>query len=109
VAYDTYCLKNYIQQRTTIFNAHTDIPDDPYVKLNYHASTTINKMSSFMLFLASIPTVKSLRKSDRMFLCRHNIRPLILLNSHELDQLCYTEPWQVKSIKTYSISIYICI
>jgi hypothetical protein len=64
-------------------------------------------MSSFILFLASIPTVKSLRKSDRMFLCRHNIRPLILLNSHELDQLCYTEPWQVKSIETFNINMHI--
>jgi len=53
-------------------------------------------MTSFISFLSSIPTVQSLPKSDRTYLCKHNIRPLILLNLHELGQLCYSEPWQVK-------------
>jgi hypothetical protein len=98
-AYDTYCLKNYIQQRTTILDNQMQIPENAYVKINYHASSTINNMTSFLLFLSSIPTVQSLPKSDRIFLCKHNIRPLILLNLHELDQLCFSEPWQVGEIK----------
>ncbi|CAF1094896.1 unnamed protein product [Adineta steineri] len=96
IAYETYCLKNYIQQRENIYHSQSQISDDDgSAKINHHASTTINKMTSFLLFLSTIPTVKLLPKSDRIFLCKHNIRPLILLNSHELDQLCYSEPWQL--------------
>jgi hypothetical protein len=72
------------------------IPENAYVKINHHASTIVNTMKSFISFLSSIPTVQSLSKSDRTYLCKHNIRPLILLNLHELGQLCYSEPWQVK-------------
>ena len=79
------------------------------MKINYHASTTVNNMTSFISFLLSIPVVQSLLKSDRIFLFRHNIRPLILLNLHELDQLCYSESWQVKSIRTYIILVFFFI
>lgn len=70
--------------------------DNPNLKINYHATTTVNNIESFRTFLTSIPPVQNLLQSDRLFLCRHNIRPLILLNLHELEQLCYSEPWQVK-------------
>ncbi|CAF4181302.1 unnamed protein product [Rotaria sp. Silwood2] len=94
-AYETHCLKNYIQRRKNLFNTKMQIPNDPNVKINYHSSTTVNNLTSFTSFLSSIPTIQTLAKSDRMFLCKHNIRPLILLNLHELEQLCYSEPWQL--------------
>ena len=104
-SYDIHCLKNYVQRRTDIFNNQMNIPEDPSVKINYHASTIINTMTSFISFLSSIETVQTLPKSDRIYLCKHNIRPLILPNLHELGQLCYTEPWQV--LRTYlTISIH---
>ena len=93
--YDTQCLKHYIERRLNAFNNLSQVPSDANVKIHYHTTTTVNKMTSFILFLSAIPTVKSLPKSDRIFLCKHNIRPLILLNAHELDQLCYSEPLQV--------------
>ncbi|CAF1632411.1 unnamed protein product [Rotaria magnacalcarata] len=94
-AYETYCLKNYIQKRTNMFTAQMQIPEDSNVKINYHASTTVNNITSFRTFLSSIPPVQTLSPSERTFLCKHNIRPLILLNLHELEQLCYSEPWQL--------------
>ena len=60
--------------------------------------TTVNNITSFLSYLSSIPTVQSLPKSDRIFLCKHNVRALILLNLHELEQLCFSEPWQVNEI-----------
>jgi len=78
------------------------IPENASVKINHHASTIISTMTSFISFLSTLPTVKSLHKSDRTYLCKHNIRPLILLNLHELGQVCYSEPWQVK-IKFFKI------
>jgi len=95
-AYDQYCLKNYVQRRADIFNNQKQLSEDASVKINYHASTIINTMTSFISFLSSIPTVQTLPKPVRIYLCKHNIRPLILLNLHELGQLCYTEPWQLK-------------
>jgi hypothetical protein len=73
------------------------IPENASVKINHHASTIISTMTSFISFLSTLPTVQSLHKSDRTYLCKHNIRPLILLNLHELGQVCYSEPWQVKN------------
>ena len=56
---------------------------------------TINNMTSFISFLLTIPAIQSLPAADRIYLCKQNIRPLILLTLHELDQLCFSEPWQV--------------
>ncbi|CAF1575282.1 unnamed protein product [Rotaria sp. Silwood1] len=93
--YETHCLKNYIQRRKNLFTTQMQIPDDACVKINYHSSSTVNNLTSFTSFLSSIPTVQTLSKFDRIYLCKHNIRPLILLNLHELEQLCYSEPWQL--------------
>ena len=96
-SYDTYCLKSYIQRRTNVFDNKIQIQENPYYKIDYHASTTVNNITSFLSYLSAIPTVQSLPKSDRIFLCKHNVRPLILLNLHELEQLCFSEPWQVRN------------
>ncbi|CAF1388211.1 unnamed protein product [Rotaria sordida] len=94
-AYETHCLKNYIQRRKNLFHTRIQIPDDAWVKINYHSSTIVNNLTSLTSFLSSIPAVQNLSKFDRIFLCTHNIRPLILLNLHELEQLCYSEPWEL--------------
>ena len=97
----------YIQRRSDILNHQIHPPEMAFVKINYHASMITNTMKSFIAFLSSIQTFKSLSKSDRIFLCKHNIRPLILLNLHELSQLCYSEPWQVRRL-TLLLPIEVC-
>ena len=93
--YDAFCLKTYIQRRSNILTDQINMLNNAHVKIDYHASMIINTITSFIAFLSSIQTFQSLSKSDRIFLCKYNIRPLILLNLHELSQLCYSEPWQV--------------
>ncbi|UJR21641.1 hypothetical protein I4U23_024718 [Adineta vaga] len=104
--YDSQCLKHYIQERMNTLNILSNVTDEAQFNIDYHATTTVNKMTSFILFISTIPTVKSLPKDDRIYLCKHNIRPLILLNSHELDQQCYSEPWQL--IYDNRAAEYIC-
>ena len=97
--YENYCLKLYTERRTNIFQDSLLICDEPLAKIRYHQLTTINNMSSLIAFLLSLPSIGSLSTADRVFLCQHNIRPLILLNLHELDQLCFSETSQVNQNK----------
>jgi hypothetical protein len=55
----------------------------------------VNNMKSFLSFLLSIPTIQSLSKTNRFYLCKHNIRLLIFPNLHEIEQTCFTESSQV--------------
>lgn len=97
-AYETHCLQPYIQRRSTVYNECLALSEDLPSKVEHHARTTINNITSLISFLSSIPAVQYLPHADRAYLCQHNIRPLILLNLHELDQLCFSEPYQVKIV-----------
>jgi hypothetical protein len=42
-----------------------------------------------------MPIIQSLSSTNRFYLCRHNVRQLIFLNVHEIEQTCFSESWQV--------------
>ena len=95
-AYDNYCLKHYIQKRRTIFDEEIDSSRQMFSILKYQNASMTNHINSFLSFLLSMPIVQSLASSDRLYLCKHNIRPLVFPNMHELEQTCFSESWQVK-------------
>ena len=69
--------------------------DDALVKS--YISLPINYVLSLSSFLRSLPAFQSLPHSHRTYLCKTNIRPLILPNSYELSQSCFSDPIQVTS------------
>lgn len=58
-------------------------------------------VNSLLLFIKSLPAFHSLSRSIQSFLCLSNLRRLIFVNLHELNQSCFSEPWQVKNRSTY--------
>jgi hypothetical protein len=98
-AYDTYCLETFIQQRETkIFNRTSQILDEQ--STNKYPTTLTTLTTSIILgissFFNSLPAYYSLSRITRNYLFKTNIRPLIFPNIHELNQSCFSEPWQVK-------------
>jgi hypothetical protein len=99
--YDTCCLKTYVEQRAKILingispkeRAIEDYPGLP-----------ISVMLSLSSFIRSLPAFQSLSRNIQCFLYKNNLRQLIFVNSHELNQSCFSEPWQVKTNKS-SITI----
>ncbi len=94
-AYDTYCSKTFTQQRAEIvFDKTSQTPDQQ--SSNSHPTTlTMCVVLAISSFLKLLPAFYSLPRSTRIYLCKTNIRPLIFPNVHELNQSCYSEPWQV--------------
>ncbi len=91
-AYDSCCIKVFVQQRTTsIFNKTPPIPNEQSVIL------PSSIVLAFSTFIKSLPAYYSLPRSARNHLRKTNIRPLIFPNVHELNQSCFSEPWQVNS------------
>jgi Fe2+ or Zn2+ uptake regulation protein len=72
-------------------------------KLNHHIAGRVNSITSYLSFLSSIPIIQSLSSSNRFYLCKHNVRSLICLNLHEIEQTCFSEPWQVEYSLVFSI------
>ncbi|CAF0827520.1 unnamed protein product [Rotaria sp. Silwood1] len=105
-AYDNYCLKNFTQARRNIFNNETHLFEQPLSKIHHHTAMRLNNITSLVSFLLSIPIVQSLSTSDRYYLCKHNIRPLIFPNLHEIEQTCFTESWQVNIDNTAAEYVY---
>ena len=91
-AYDSCCIKVYIQQRSTsIFKTTRVILDEQPTTL---ASSIV---LAFSTFIKSLPAYYSLPRSARNHLSKTNIRPLMFPNIHELSQSCFSEPWQVNN------------
>ncbi|CAF3566477.1 unnamed protein product [Rotaria sordida] len=105
-AYDNYCLKMFTQARQTIFNNEINFSEQPLSKINHHTAMRLNNITSFLSFLLSIPIIQTLSISDRYYLCKHNIRALILANLHEIEQTCFTESWQVNIDNTAAEYVY---
>ncbi len=104
-AYDTCCLKTFIQQRETlIFNRSSQILDQQSTN-NHPTTLTMSIVFAISSFLQSLPAFYSLPRTTRHYLCKTNIRPLIFPTIHELNQSCFSEPWQV----TYGHLLYIYI
>ena len=95
-AYEKFCLKAYIDKRSTMLSIEFQSLENLSQRTKYCINNYVNTISSFLSFLSSIPIVKSLNNSDRIYLCQHNVRPLVFPNLHELEQSCFSEPWQVR-------------
>jgi hypothetical protein len=104
-AYDTCCLKTFIQQRDTkIFNKASQTSD--HQSTSKHLTTiTTSIILGISSFFNSLPAYHSLSYVTRNYLCTTNIRPLMFPNLHELNQSCFSEPWQVKYEHILSIDI----
>lgn len=83
-SYENFCLKTYVEKRRRF-----DDDEDHFI------SFCLNNINPFVSFLSSIPAVKNLSSADRIYLCKQNVCPLIFANLHELEQTCFSEPWQV--------------
>jgi hypothetical protein len=70
--------------------SYESIPMKSYAKL------PINLTVSLFSFLRSLPAFHSLSQINRIYLSKNNLRLLLFLNMFELNQTCYSEPWQVK-------------
>ena len=95
VCYDTQCVKQFIEKRSTmIFNRENQLGDQPTI-LAQPTTITTSITTSFTSFFQSLPAFQSLSRGTQLYLCRVNIRPLIFPNICELNQSCFAEPWQV--------------
>jgi hypothetical protein len=92
-AYDTCCLKIYLDQRENMF-LHITSPTVPTVE--QYKVVPMNMTYSLSSFLRSLPAFQSISRSTQSFLMKNNLRRLMFLNIHELGQSCFSEPWQVK-------------
>jgi len=91
--------------RQQIFNNPLKFSDSSVAKINHHMTIRVNNITALLKFLISIPSIQSLPYHERLFLSRHNVRPLIFLNLLELEQTCFSESWQVICV----IIIVLCI
>jgi hypothetical protein len=92
-AYDTYCLKTYVEERAKMFIDETSERGqiiDQYVAVPMKATLSLSS------FIRSLPAFQSLSQSIQSFLCQSNLRRLIFPNLQEINQSCFSEPWQVK-------------
>ncbi|CAF3363779.1 unnamed protein product [Rotaria sp. Silwood1] len=102
-AYDICCVKTYLEQRINMFA--DNISQEEQLMKNYGMLPMILTIS-LTSFLRSLPAFQSLSRSNQAFLCKNNIRRLIFVNLHELNQSCFSEPWQVAAY--ISIAKFIC-
>jgi hypothetical protein len=103
-AYDTHCLKTYVEQRGKMLfygtSEHERTIEDYSV---FPISVTL----SISAFARSLPAFQSLSRSVQNFLCENNLRRLIFMNLHELNQSCFSESWQVNNDQIEFIHIKI--
>jgi len=95
-AYDTYCLKIYVQQRSKLFMYRTKSYSYESMLMKYYTTLPINLTISLFSFLRSLPAFHSLSQINQIYLSKNNLHVLLSLNRFELNQTCYSEPWQVK-------------
>ncbi len=95
-AYDTYCLKTYVQQRSIMFTNETKSYSYEYMRIRPYTALPMSLSVSLLSFLRSLPAFHSLSQINRTYLIRNNLLSLLFLNMCELNQTCYSEPWQVK-------------
>ncbi len=101
-AYDTCCLKTYLDQRTNMF---IHITSQKHPTIEQYRAVPINIVYSLASFLRSLPAFHSISRANQSFLSRSNLRRLTFLNIHELNQSCFAEPWQVQSNKSLIFNI----
>ncbi len=92
-AYDTHCLKTYVEERGKMLADELILEQKRTIK--DYAILPISVTLSLSTFTRSLPAFQTLSRSVQNFLCQSNIRQLIFINLHELNQSCFSEPWQV--------------
>jgi hypothetical protein len=92
-AYDTCCLKTYLEQRANLYS-HETLQKEPTVE--HYIVLPMSIIVSLASFIKSLPAFQSLSRNNQSFLCKSNLRRLMFVNIHELNQSCFSEPWQVK-------------
>jgi hypothetical protein len=95
-AYDTYCLKSYIQQRSTNYADETTSSQREYMPMKHHTALPMSLTIALSSFIRSLPAFHCLSRTHQNIVCDRNLRPLLFLNMFELNQTCFSEPWQVK-------------
>jgi len=93
-AYDTCCLKTYVEQREKMFFGETS---QKQWTIEHYSVIPMSLTLSLSSFIRSLPAFQSLSRTVQFFLCKNNLRRLMFINMHELNQSCFSEPWQVKS------------
>jgi hypothetical protein len=61
-----------------------------------HSALPMSLTASLFPFLRSLPAFHSLPQINQIYLSKNNLHVLLSLNRFELNQTCYSEPWQVK-------------
>lgn len=95
-AYETYCLQTYVKQRSAMFNNETksylyeSMPMKPYTALPMCLTASV------FSFIRSLTAFHSLSQVNQNYLTKNNLCTLLFPNMFELNQTCYSEPWQVK-------------
>ncbi|CAF0903478.1 unnamed protein product [Adineta steineri] len=103
-AYESCCIKTYVQQRSTVIFNRTPQSTNEQPYNIYPTTITMSIVLAVSSFLKKLPAFYSLPRSTRNYLCKTNIRPLIFPNLHELNQTCFAEPWQVNAYnKTWQL------
>ncbi|CAF3382811.1 unnamed protein product [Rotaria socialis] len=102
-AFDTYCVKTYLEHRTNIFQNEISQKEK---QLNHYKMLPMSITFALGSFLKELPAFQSLSRTNQLFLCKNNLRRLIFMNFHELNQACFSEPWQIDACK--SIWEFIC-
>ena len=97
--YDTYCLNTYIQRRAMLAKSFQCTP------MEHVLVFSMNLTTSLYSFFRSLSVFHSLSQVNQIHLCKSHFPGLFLPNFFELKQVCFFEPWQVKSIdRIYSFS-----
>jgi hypothetical protein len=93
-AYDTHCLKTYVEQRGKMLFYST--PEHERTIEDYSV-LPVSVTISISSFVKSLPAFQSLSRMIQNYLFTSNLRRLIFVNIHELNQSCFSEPWQVNN------------
>ncbi|CAF3122118.1 unnamed protein product [Rotaria sp. Silwood2] len=94
-AYETHCLKTYIQKCSDMYNNETTSSMHIHAPSKYCTAIPMTLTASLCSFLQSLPAFHSLSQINRTFLCKNNLRSLLFPNMFELRQSCFSEPWQM--------------
>ncbi|UJR27536.1 hypothetical protein I4U23_008818 [Adineta vaga] len=91
-AYDTHCLKVYLERCATVFSS--EIFQEKSA-VEYYSSLPSNLAYSLLSFVKTLPAFQSLSRNQQISICKNNLRRLMLVNNYELNQSCFSESWQI--------------
>ena len=91
-AYETYCIKTYMAEREKMLFPETP-PQERTIE--DYAMLPMSVTRALSTFIRSLPAFQTLPRPVQKALCEGNLRRLIPMNLHELNQSCFTEPRQV--------------